>query len=123
MALVFVAFPPCAYYGFDVMHDDLTGGKTGAKSYAWLLAPLGVLVAGIAYASSDGVSSSAPPVELDLASTETPARVESSSCTAAAAPSGEELKRVLDQRASSRARAYANRGAQAPRALSTSEAS
>lgn len=99
MALAFVAYPPCAYYGFDVMHDDMSGGKTGVKSYTWLLAPLGVLAAGIAYASSNGALSSAPPKQLDLESTGTPAHVASSFCTPSTAPSGRELNMVLGERA------------------------
>ena len=27
MALALVAFPPCAYYGFDLMHDEFSSGK------------------------------------------------------------------------------------------------
>ena len=32
MALSFVAFPPCAYYGFDLMHDEFGAGKVCSGS-------------------------------------------------------------------------------------------
>jgi len=54
LALVFIAFPPLAYHGFELMHDEFGSGKPW--NYTWLLVPLGILAAGIAYASSEGRS-------------------------------------------------------------------
>ena len=51
LVLGLVAFPPCGYYGFDLMHDEFGNGK----NYKWMLVPLGLFGVGIAYASTEGM--------------------------------------------------------------------
>lgn len=60
VALSFVAFPPCAYYGFDLMHDEFGAGKY----YKWTLVPLGILAAGVLYANSHGLEAVLPFVTM-----------------------------------------------------------
>jgi len=54
--LAVIAFPPCGYFGLELMHDEFGAGK----NYTWTLVPLGILFAGMAYASTEGMNAILP---------------------------------------------------------------
>jgi hypothetical protein len=58
--LASLVLPFCGYYGFQLMHDEFGGVGFSFRAYRWVMVPLGILAAGVGYASTSDMGQIVP---------------------------------------------------------------